>query len=209
MIKKYWHWGVITLVIVSLIWLFPLGGCDLVKGLFKGKITNPPSPSEVGIPGDAEPVPIIEDRYTVAERVNPFHTETTAETLTKDLPAGTEVYQVAGEGLIYRTQDGFIYKVGDLEIEAFKKPAPFIAAELRPKIIATSDFSTAGFGVELDLVRAGKFHAGPAGGFNVDGSVWGGGGVGYNAWRNVDVGGYGGYGTDGTTYGVSIGIGIE
>lgn len=209
LIKKYLPWAVIAFIIVAVIWIFPLGGCDVIKGLFAGKVSSPPLASEVGIPEDAVPVPVIEDRYTIAERVNPFHKVTRAEELTKDLPPGTEVYDVKGAGQIYRTPDGFIYKVGDLEIDAYKKPTPFIAAELRPKIMATSDFSTVGFAVELDLVRAGKFHAGPAAGFNMDSSVWGGAGVGYNAWRNVDIGGYGGYGTNGTTYGLSVGIAIE
>ncbi len=206
--KQYWYILTVLLIIATVIFYLRFDGCDR---FFAGDIdvTNPPPPSEVGIPEEAEPVPMIEDRYTIAERVNPFHHTTRAEEITEGLPAGTEVYEVEGEGIIYRTQEGFIYKTGDLEIAAYKKPEKLIAMELRPKLIATTDFATAGLGVEIDVIRAGKFHAGPAVGINVDRSAWGGGGIGYNVWRNVDAGAFGGYGSGGATYGISIGIAIE
>ena len=69
----------------------------------------------------------------------------------------------------------------------------------------------------MDVLRIEKTHLGPAVGVyvktfvtanrNIDG--WLGGGAGINVWKNVDVGGYGGYGTEGWTGGVSVGVGIE
>lgn len=207
LIKKYW-WIFFILALILFIILIIAGGNEAIK-YFTGNVTNPPPPSEVGIPEDATPVPIIGDRYTIVERANPFHAETRAEELTKDLPSGTEVYEVIGEGLIYRTPDGFIYETGELDVIAYKTPAPFIAAEFRPKVIATTDFSTAGVGIELDLLRIGRLNVGPSVGGNFNKTVWFGAGAGINVWKNVDVGGYGGYGTDGVTYGVSVGIAIE
>lgn len=209
LIKKYWYvLFALILIVAAILWIRG-DGCGKVGNYFAGDVdvTNPPAPEKVGIPTDTVPVPMIEDRYTVAERLNPLHIKTTAEELTEDLLPGTEVYQVAGEGLIYRTEDGYIYATEDLDITAYKKPYPSIAAEFRPKVIATTDFSNIGIGVEVDLVRAWDIHAGPAGGYN--GALWGGGGIGYNVLKNVDVGGYGGYSTDGATYGILVGIAIE
>jgi hypothetical protein len=60
-------------------------------------------------------------------------------------------------------------------------------------------------------LRVGKVHAGSAGRVNFDETGWVGGGVGYNIFRNLDVGGYGGkaLGADDWTAGVSVGIAIE
>jgi len=213
---KYLPWLIpVLLVVAAVIWLV-FGGYDVVRDFFESEpggvnISNPPPPADVGIPEDAEPVSVIKDSLTTAEKLNPFHIETRAEELTKDLPAGTEVYEVQGSGLIYRTPDGFIYETGDLDVTAYRTPESFIAAEFRPKVMGTTDLLTVGIGAEFCLLRLWNIHLGPAAGINLNRTGWVGAGVGYNIWKNLYVGGYGGkaLGDDGWTGGVSVGVGVE
>lgn len=217
---KYLPWFIpVVLVIAFTLWLV-FGGYDAIHDYFRAErdavsISNAPPPADVGIPEDAEPVPVIEDSYTLPERLNPFYEPTRAEELTANLPSGTEVYEIEipgrDPGLIYRTPQGYVYELGELDVTAYRTPEPFIAAEFRPKVIATTDFLTAGVGIELDLLRIGRINVGPAVGGNLNGTGCLGVGAGYNVWKNVDIGGYGGkvISADGWAGGVSLGIGIE
>ncbi len=216
---KYLPWLIPVVIVITIILWLVFGGYDAVRGYFGSEpggvsVSSPPPPADVGIPEDAEPVPVIEDSYTLSERINPFYEPTRAEELTADLPPGTEVYEVEipghDPGLIYRTPQGFVYELGELDVTAYRTPEPYIAAEFRPKVIATTDFSTCGVGLELDMLRVGNIHVGPAGGVNFDRTGWIGGGAGYNVWKNVDVGGYGGkaLGDEGWIGGLSVGVGV-
>ncbi len=217
---KYSSWLIPVVIIVAAVLWLVFGGYDAIRGYFRVEpdgvnISTPPPPADVGIPEDSKPVPIIEDSYTVLERLNPFYEPTRAEELTKDLPPGTEVYEVEipgrDPGLIYRTPQGFVYELGDFDITAYRTPEPWVAAEFRLKVMGTTDFSTVGLGVELDLLRIGRFHVGPSIGGNLNKTGWLGIGTGYNLWKNVDVGGYGGkaIGDEGSSAGISIGIAIK
>lgn len=192
------------------------GGCDATKGYFDGvKTETPPPPEDVGIPVTAEPVPVIEDRKTFTEGLAFWVGDTQAEELTKDLPAGTEVYVITdpsgSQTVLYRTIEGYIYKEGDADVEAFRTPEPLIAAEFRPKVMVTTDFSTVGIAAELDMVRLWDVHVGPGAGYNLDKTGWVGAGGGYNVAKNIDVGGYAGkaIGEKGWSGGLSVGIAIE
>ncbi|MCP4231253.1 MAG: hypothetical protein GY771_14045 [bacterium] len=216
---KYLPWLIpVVLAIAVILWLV-FGGYDAIRDYFENEPSgvttlNPPPPADVGIPEDAEPVPVVEDRYTISERLSPFYEPTRAEELTKDLPPGTEVYEVGipgrEPGLIYRTPQGYVYELGDLDVTAYRTPEPFIAAEFRPKVIATTDFSSVGVGFELDLLRIWSVNIGPAVGGNFNKTFWLGAGAGYNVWKNVDIGGYGGkaLGNRKYSYGIDIGITI-
>ncbi len=217
---KYIPWALGVIAIIGLIVWLIFGVYPAFKGWLKsdesagGLYVGPPA-EEVGLPAEAEPVPVVEDALTFTERLNPLHIRTEAEERTADLPPGTEVYVITDdegeETVIYRTQAGYVYKEGEADVEAYSTPAAFLAAEFRPKIMATTDFATAGIAAELDVVRVGSVHAGPAAGVYFDRTGWVGAGVGYNAFRNVDVGGYGGkaLGDEGWTGGISVGIAIE
>ncbi len=195
-------------------------GCEAAKRYFNGsergvKTVVPPPPEDVGVPASAEPVPVIEDRKTLEEHLTFWVGDTRAEELTKDLPPGTDVYVVTdqdgGQTLIYRTEEGYVYKDGEGAVEAFRTPEPALAVEFRPKVLATTDFSTVGIGAEMDLVRLWDVHLGPSGGYKSNKNGWVGAGGGYNLAKNVDVGGYAGktLGDEGWSYGLSVGIAIK
>lgn len=161
-------------------------------------------------------VKVVEDDLTPFERINPLHRMTRAEELLHDKPAGTEVYEFEMDGTerIWRTPEGDIYIEKDseiTEITAYRKPLPPAGFEFRPKVMATTDFSTVGIGAELDVVRLWKVHLGPGAGYNFNKTGWLGAGGGYNVVKNVDVGGYAGktIGAEGWTSGVSVGVAIK
>ncbi len=212
---KYLPWVFLFVVIIAAALWLVFGGYDAIRSSFRTEpgsvnIVEPPPPAEVGIPEEAEPVPVIEDSYKLSERLNPFYGQTRAEELTADLPPGTEVYEVEipgrDPGLIYRTPGGYVYELGGLSVTAYRTPEPFLTAEFRPKVMATTNFVTFGVALELDALRIGKVHLGPAGGVNFDRTGWIGGGVGYNLWKNIDVGGCAGYGNGGWMGGISVGL---
>jgi len=219
---KRFVWLIPVVIIIAIVLWLLLGGYGAIKSYFGAEpsgvsISTPPPPADVGIPGDAELVPIIEDKVTITERLNPFHEYTHAEELTKDLLAGTEIYEVEipgrDPGLIYRTPQGFIYELGDLSVTAYRTPTPLIVAEFRQKIFVGIGVSkkAIGIGFELDMLRIWRVHIGPAVGYQFDKTGWIGTGFGVNLWKNVDVGGYGGkiMGGKGWIGGVSVGIAIE
>lgn len=191
------------------------GGCDAIKGYFDGKavkIENPPPPEDVGIPVTAEPVPVIEDRKTFEERLTFWVGDTRAEELTKDLPAGTEVYVVTdpdgGQTVIYRTEEGYVYKEGEGAVEAFRTPEPLIAAEFRPVV---GGYAGNGVGpmAGVDLIRVYGIRSGPRVAYDATNNGWSGGiGAGYNIVKNIDVGGYVGYG-EGVEFGGTVTIAID
>jgi hypothetical protein len=201
---------VIILVIIGLIWLRP---CE------KPKLDNTPIPSKVDRafpPDQFTKVNVIEDDYTPAEKLNPLHKKTRAETLLADKPPGTEVAEFTAVGVnrIYRTQEGLYYIENDsgiTGITVYKKPLPLFGLEYRPEIALTCDFSTIGLGVRLDVLRLWKLHSGPGIGINTDKDTWAGLGICYNIWRNVNIGAYCGkvIMKPGFNYGISAGISIQ
>jgi hypothetical protein len=66
-------------------------------------------------------------------------------------------------------------------------------------------------GVELDVLRIGKVYVGPAAGYCLNNNGWVGIGGGYNIFKNVDIGGYGGIAVRDKGYNcwVSVGFAIE
>ncbi|UCE27510.1 MAG: hypothetical protein JSW52_01790 [Candidatus Coatesbacteria bacterium] len=165
-----------------------------------------------------EPVPVIEDELTPFEKINPLHRATRAEKLLSNLPAGTEVYEFEVDepstGRIWRSPEGnvFVDRNGAItEITAYRKPEPTAGFEFRPAVIGYAG-AGAGPGLAIDIVRVGKFHAGPAAAYDaVRGTASAGASVSYNTWQNVDVGIYAGkrLGRDGWSGGFCVGLAVQ
>ena len=158
------------------------------------------------------PVPVVEDRVPLRERLKPGRRKTRAEELLAGMPPGTEAYEVTGGGgegaLIYRTPAGEVFVPNETRatVRAYRRAAPFAQLELRPGVFAWTDLSRIGGGAAVNVVRLGRVHAGPAASYDSGRTLSLGLTAGYNVWRNVDVGAYGGkaVGKEGWRGGVGI-----
>lgn len=217
------RWAALALagicVAVALVWLVREMGPS-VAAFFRGDDTSvtasvPPPPETRGLPATAKPVPMVEDRVTLKERLTPGRAKTRAEELTAGLPGGTEVYEVTGPGggqttRIYRTPEGEIYKEGEGEVAAYRAPEPLAAAEFRPYIGAGLGVGGATAVAGVDVLRVWRVHLGPT--FGVDypaKNVAAAGAAGVGVWRNVDVRLMGGYGTGGVAAAAVVSVAIE
>lgn len=206
-------------MIAAVVWFVRDFG-PTVKAFFasdEGSVTasTPPPAKDRGLPPGLEPVPTVEDRVTLRERLTPGRKRTRAEELTAGLPGGTEVYEVKGPegeeiGLIYRTPEGEIYKKGDVEVAAYRAPEPLVAVEFRPYVgIGGGTGGATAFG-GVDLVRAWRVHLGPGAAVDYPAkNVAAVGAAGVKLWRNVDLRLAGGYGTKGVTAAAGVSLAIE
>ncbi|MEE9456175.1 MAG: hypothetical protein V3W11_03385 [bacterium] len=206
-------------VIAAVVWFVRDVG-PAIKAFFGGDdagvtTTVPPSATSRGLPPEAEPVPTVEDRLTLRERLTPGRAKTRAEELTAGLPGGTEVYEVKtaeGEqvGLIYRTPKGEIYKEGELQVGAYRAPTPLVAVEFRPHFGGGLGLGGGTAVAGVDVVRVWRVHLGP--GVAVDypaKNVAAVGTAGIKLWRNVDLRLAGGYGTKGAAAAAGLSLAIE
>lgn len=205
-------------LIAAVVW-FVRDFSPAIKAFFSGDdagvTTTVPAATARGLPPGAEPVPMVEDRVTLRERLTPGRTKTRAEELTAGLPGGTEVYEVKtaeGEqiGLIYRTPKGETYKEGELQVGAYRAPTPLVAVEFRPHVGGGLGLGGVAAVAGVDVVRAWRVHLGP--GVAVDcpaKNVAAVGTVGIKLWRNVDLRLAGGYGTKGAAAAAGVSLAIE
>ncbi len=207
------------LVIVAVAWLVRDFG-PAVRAFFRGDdasvtSTAPPPPEERGLPPTAVPVPMVEDRVTLRERLTPGRVKTRAEELTAGLPAGTEVYEVKGPGdeqttRIYRTPEGEIYKEGESEVTASRAPEALAAVEFRPHVAGGLGIGGATAAAGVDVVRLWRVHLGPGAAVDYPAkNVAAVGTAGIELWRNVDLRLAGGYGTKGAAAYLGASLAIE
>lgn len=210
-------WLAVFLAVVALagvgVWIWARG-CGDNRG-----IAAPASGSAKGTPAGWHQAAVV-----VAPRIeNPWHPSEAGKKL-KPFVAGTELVEVktpSGETVQIAILPGGEVVVPDgYEATVYQKPGPLVDLEARPWIGAGLTGYPggigAGLGVGVDVVRAWRFHGGPAGVVSwrreagkprVD--VAGGLAGSYNLWRNVDARAVGMYGTAGAAAFVGVGLGIQ
>ena len=135
----------------------------------------------------------MEDRVTIAERLDPTYTLTFAESALEDKEAGTEVIKV-GDVEVYRTPEGDYYakqsKSGKkTKIEIARKPRPLADLEIEPAAIAATNFKTGTVGVGVHVVRLWRVHAGPFLGVEFPGPELAlGGDLAVEVYKNIEAG---------------------
>jgi hypothetical protein len=198
-----------VVVVATVAWVLLGRGCG----------DQPSAPSTAGqrIPEGWQAAPVLKTPWL------PFN-ENEASEYTREFPAGSKVIHVVtnkGEEIeIGILPDGTIVGPVDAEYEVivYEKRPPLFALEARPVI--GGGLSTDGLtGVAgVDVVRCWRIHAGPAVAVSYwpddnkddrDVEVAAVGNVGFNAWRNIDIVAFGGYGTGGKTGGAGLEIAIK
>jgi len=205
-------------VIAAIVWFVRDFG-PAVRAFFAGDdagvtTTVPPTATARGLPPTAEPVPTVEDRITLRERLTPGRAKTRAEELTAGLPGGTEVYEVKGPGeqttRVYRTPKGEIYKEGEGEVTASRAPMPLVAVEFRPHVGGGLGTGGVAAVAGVDVVRIWRVRLGPGAGVDYPAkNVAAVGSAGVKLWRNVDLRLAGGYGTKGAVAVAGVSLGID
>lgn len=143
-------------------------------------------------------VAVETDAVPWAARLKPGRKKSPAEELLKDLPPGTEAYEITtprgDHALIYRAADGGVFVPNDTPatVRIYRKAPPFVAFEIRPAVVAFTDASRVGGGLAVGVARVGRVHVGPAATYDSGQTLSFGAAATYNLWRNADVGAYAG-----------------
>jgi hypothetical protein len=175
-----------------------------------------PSGLQAAVPPPGWTVLPEERTSSFAEEFNPFHRPTRADEAMREWPAGSRLVHVETEG-------GEEVEIGivpggevaapegrSYEVTVYHKPESAVALELRPFVGAGLGTSGPAVMGGVDVVRAWRFHLGPAVAVSLpDREVAAGGAVAYNLWRNVDLCLAGGYGTAGGFGAAGVTVAIE
>lgn len=174
----------------------------------------PLAPREEYPAEEYDPVPVVEDRVTLRERLDPSYILTFEEEALADKDAGTEVIRVDGETEIYRTPESEYYvrqkKTGKrVKVEVARKPRPLADLEFEVAAIAATNFKTGTVGVGVHAVRLWRVHAGPFIGAELPGPELAlGGDVAVDVYKNVEAAATATYVPATGEKTVSIGIGL-
>lgn len=144
----------------------------------------------------------------------PWYKPTRADKILKDWPAGTKIIEIEPHEetihIAIPPSGDVLIPEGEQGITVFEKPKRTWGPEARPWFGGGYvDGIAAAGGLDIFKVKIIKdIHVGPALAYN--GELSGGGSVGVNLWRNIDLRGYvGAQFSGGIVYGGAVAIGIQ